>query len=82
MVEHVSQAKSYSGHSRECVCVCVCVRSVIVCLVMDSCQWRERAAGGAGWISVFALGQRQKTPLFFSAGDYKCEAEREKSEAD
>lgn len=30
---------------------------------------------GAGWISVFALAWRQKTPLFFSAGDNKWRGE-------
>lgn len=58
------------------VCVCVCLYCYIVCLVMDSCQWKERAVRGAGWISVFALARRQKTPLFFSAGDNKWIGER------
>lgn len=53
------------------VSVCRCVCCYIVCLVMDSCQWKERAERGAGWISMFALARRQKTPLFFSAGDNK-----------
>lgn len=41
---------------------------------------------GAGWISVFALALRQKTPLFFSAGDNKWRGEERggerKSETD
>lgn len=36
--------------------VCVCVYSVILCLVMDSCQQRDGAAGRGGeWLEYHCL---------------------------
>lgn len=61
-----------------CECVCLFCYLVFSYGQLPAEGRSSRQGGWVAWISLFALDGRQKSPLFFSHGDYKWREVRQK----